>query len=188
METLSEYLGSTIGVLGSTRAQNLGPAVDRAVHAIMGAFKIGAPLLICGNGGSACDAMHIAAELVGRFRRKRRALNAIALTADTAVLTAWANDYNYELVFARQVEAHGRVGGILLAISTSGNSGNVVAALRAAREINLTTIGLTGQGGGSMAPLCDILIDVPSRETSHIQEAHVCIYHFICHRVEMLVV
>jgi D-sedoheptulose 7-phosphate isomerase len=142
------------------------------------------PLLVCGNGGSAADAMHIAGELVGRYLRERRALNVVCLSSNPSVLTAWANDYSYDTVFARQVEAYGREGGVLLGISTSGNSENVVRALEAAHVAGMRTIGLTGQGGGKMAPLCDILLDVPSRITPEIQQVHICLYHFICEQIE----
>jgi D-sedoheptulose 7-phosphate isomerase len=139
---------------------------------------------VCGNGGSAADAMHITGELVGRFLRERRALNAICLAANPAILTAWANDVDYDTVFARQVEAYGRPGGVLLALSTSGNSRNVIAALEAARAGGLTVVGLSGQGGGRMAGLCDILLDVPSTHTPEVQQVHLVLYHFLCERVE----
>ena len=184
MTSLNAYIDETITLLRATQAQDLEGRMARAVDAIAAALGAGLPLLVCGNGGSASDAMHIAGELVGRFRRERRGLNAIALSANPAVLTAWANDYDYETVFSRQVEAYGRSGGVLLGISTSGNSKNVIAALRAARALDMRTIGLTGQGGGAMADLCDVLLDVPSRVTPHIQEAHLCLYHFLCDQVE----
>ncbi|WP_029008324.1 D-sedoheptulose-7-phosphate isomerase [Azospirillum halopraeferens] len=184
MTSLNAYLDRTIAVLHATRTAGLDAAMERTVDAIAAALRQGRPLLVCGNGGSASDAMHIAGELVGRFRRERRGLNAIALSANPAVLTAWANDYDYDTVFSRQVEAHGCAGGVLLGISTSGNSRNVVAALHTARAMGMTTIGLTGQGGGAMAELCDVLLDVPSRETPHIQEVHICLYHLLCDRVE----
>src|SRR5690606_30185576 len=119
------------------------------------------PLMVCGNGGSASDAAHVAAELTGRFLKERRAINCICLSANAAVLTAWANDYTYDTVFARQVEAHGRNGGALLGISTSGNSTNVVRAFEAARALKVQTVALTGHGGGKLALLSDVLIDVP---------------------------
>jgi D-sedoheptulose 7-phosphate isomerase len=163
------------------------PSIDKAedaIEAISRALTKGLPLLVCGNGGSASDAMHIAGELVGRYLKERKALNCICLSSNPSVLTAWANDYSYDTVFARQVEAYGRAGGVILGLSTSGNSGNVVKAFETARQMGMTTIGLTGQGGGKMAPLTDILIDVPSKRTPDIQQVHICLYHFICEGIE----
>ncbi len=158
--------------------------MDRAVHATARALAAGRPLLVCGNGGSAADAQHIVAELVGRFLRERRALRAICLSGDPAVLTAWSNDKGFDTVFARQVEAHAEPGGVLLALSTSGNSPNVVKALEAARARGMATIGLTGEGGGRMAPLSDHLFAVPSASTPAIQQVHLCLYHCFCAGVE----
>jgi D-sedoheptulose 7-phosphate isomerase len=159
-------------------------AVDDAVTLIGAGLAAGKPLMVCGNGGSASDAMHIAGELVGRFLKERKAIDCICLSSNTAVLTAWANDYAYDTVFARQVEAHGRNGGVLLGISTSGNSGNVVRAFEAARALGVKTVALTGRGGGKLAPLSDVLIDVPSRHTPIVQQLHVCIYHYVCEQIE----
>ncbi len=184
MSRFDEYLKSSLDVLAAT-AKELDPArVERAVSAICAALAADKPLLICGNGGSAADAMHIAGELVGRFLTDRRALKAIALSADSAILTAWGNDVGYDGVFARQVEAFGESGGVLLAISTSGRSKNVIAAVEAAKAKRMTTIGLSGKGGALLAPLVDILLDVPSSSTPFVQQAHVCIYHYLCAEVE----
>lgn len=158
--------------------------VERAVATIHAALAADKPLLICGNGGSAADAMHIAAELVGRYKKERRALKAIALAADPAVLTAWSNDYGYDGVFARQVEALGEIGGVLLALSTSGNSSNVVAAAEAARKKSMTVIALTGAGGGKLAAKTDILLAVPAADTPLVQQVHLCLYHYLCAEVE----
>ena len=144
----------------------------------------GRPLLVCGNGGSAADAQHIAGELVGRFRKERKALPAIALGSDAAVLTALGNDYGYEQVFARQVEAYGVSGGLLWAISTSGNSPNILAAAERARRLGMRVLALTGSGGGKLAAHADLLLDVPSTETPLIQQAHQVIYHYLCESVE----
>ncbi|HLO62806.1 MAG TPA: SIS domain-containing protein [Azonexus sp.] len=160
--------------------------IELAARLITQAFKAGRPLLVCGNGGSAADAQHIAGELVGRFLKERQALPCICLAADMAVMTALGNDYGYDQVFARQVEAYGVAGGILLGISTSGNSANVVAAFEKARSLGMTTIALTGAGGGALAALADVLIDVPSRHTPDIQQAHLALYHFLCERIEVL--
>jgi D-sedoheptulose 7-phosphate isomerase len=144
----------------------------------------GGKVLAFGNGGSAADAQHFAAELVGRFLRERAAWPALALTTDTSALTAVANDLGYENVFRRQVEAHGRKGDVAVGITTSGRSPNVLAALRLARERGLVTIGLTGNGGGEVGVLVDHLIDVPHRETARIQEVHVMVIHVLCQVVE----
>lgn len=148
------------------------------------AVRKGKKVLIFGNGGSAADSQHIAAELVGRFKKERRALAAVALTTDSSILTALGNDYGYESVFARQIEALGKKGDIALGLSTSGNSRNVISALRAARSAGMTAIGLAGAGGGEMKNLCDILITVPSNDTARIQECHIMIAHIICDAVE----
>jgi len=158
--------------------------LDRAAAAIGDALVAGKPVLVCGNGGSAADSQHIAGELVGRFLKERKALNVRALTVDTSVITAWANDVSYETVFARQVEAYGQAGGVLWAISTSGNSANVLRAVEEARRHGMTILALTGQNGGKLAGLADILIPVPSTLTPRIQEMHVMLYHYICERVE----
>jgi D-sedoheptulose 7-phosphate isomerase len=128
--------------------------------------------------------MHITGELVGRFLRERRALNCVCLSANPSLITAYSNDYSFDKVFSRQVEAYGVEGGVLLGISTSGNSPNVVEAFRIAREMSLATIALTGEGGGKLAALSTILIDVPSRSTPLIQQVHICLYHYICQKVE----
>lgn len=158
--------------------------IDSAVTLITEALRHDRPLLVCGNGGSASDAQHITGELVGRFLKERRALNAICLAANTSVMTAWANDYDYADIFARQVEAHGKNGGVLLAISTSGNSANVIRAAQTAQSYQIPVVALTGRGGGELARFCDVLLDVPSEETPFIQQAHICIYHFLCERIE----
>ena len=144
----------------------------------------GGRVLAFGNGGSAADAQHLAGELVGRFRRDRAALSAIALTTDSSVVTAIGNDMGYDSVFRRQVEAHGRPGDIAVGITTSGRSPNVVQALQLARERGLVTMGLTGGGGGRLAGAVDYLIDVPHAETARIQEVHVMVVHVLCQIVE----
>ncbi|MGE3538404.1 MAG: SIS domain-containing protein [Candidatus Tectimicrobiota bacterium] len=163
---------------------NVAEKIDAALELIVPALSQQRPLLVCGNGGSAADALHISGELVGRFLLERRALNVLCLSANVSAMTAWANDYDYESIFARQVEAHGTEGAILLCISTSGNSKNILKALETARDLHLATIGLTGQGGGGMATLCDVLIDVPSRSTPRVQEMHLVVYHYLCERIE----
>jgi len=184
MIALERWLSEAEQLLAATRALGLDAAMDRAVAATAAALGAGRPLLVCGNGGSSADAQHIVGEMVGRFLRERRALRAICLSSNPAVLTAWSNDYSYDTVFSRQVEAYGEPGGVLLGLSTSGNSRNVVAALEAARACGMTTVGLTGQGGGKMASLCDHLFAVPSTSTPAIQQVHLCLYHCFCAAVE----
>ena len=158
--------------------------ISRAVDLLVDRLSKGNKLLVCGNGGSAADAMHICAELVGRFLQERRALAAIALNTDPVILTAWSNDYSYESVFARQVEALAKPGDIVWGISTSGNSKNVLAALKTARELGASTMALTGQGGGAIAEYADVLLAVPLSVTARIQEVHTVTYHIICEAVE----
>jgi D-sedoheptulose 7-phosphate isomerase len=151
---------------------------------ILETLEKGNKILICGNGGSAADAQHIAAEFVGRYETERKALPAIALTTDTSALTALANDYGFERIFARQVEALGNAGDLLIALSTSGNSPNVTAAIMSARQIGCKTIGMTGSGGKKLASLCDACILVPATRTARIQEAHISIGHIWCEMVD----
>lgn len=155
-----------------------------AVGACTTAFRSGRPMLVCGNGGSAADAMHLTAELVGRFLIRRQALNVICLSSNPALLTAWANDYTYETVFSRQVEAYGEPGAVLVGISTSGNSQNVVKAFEQARAMTMKTISLTGEGGGKLAASSDYLFAVPSSSTPLIQQTHICLYHYLCGAIE----
>lgn len=157
---------------------------EKAIMSLCEAFGKGRKLLVFGNGGSAADAQHICGELVGRFHFNRAGLPAIALGADSAVMTALGNDFEYSSVFARQVEAHGQAGDVAWGISTSGNSDNVVLALERARDRKLITIGMTGQGGGKMTVCCDILLRAPTASTPEIQEIHQLTYHFICSEVE----
>ena len=151
---------------------------------IVETLKNGRKVLLCGNGGSAADAQHIAAELTGRFKKERRGLPAIALTTDTSALTAIGNDYGYARVFVRQVEALAQKGDLLIGISTSGNSENVLLALELARELECTTIGLSGRDGGRMNDYCDLNLVVPSDDTARIQEMHIMIGHILCQRVD----
>ena len=182
--SITDYLRGAARDLERTATSGPVERVAPAIAAISAALAANKPLLVCGNGGSASDAMHITGELVGRFLKERRALNCICLSCNPAVLTAWSNDYSYDTVFSRQVEAYGAPGGVILGLSTSGNSANVVNAFKAGRALNMTTIGLTGEGGGAMAAASDILIDVPSRVTPAIQQIHLCLYHYICAEVE----
>ena len=159
-------------------------AVRKATDLVFETLAAGRKLLVFGNGGSSADAQHFAAELVGRFVAERRALPAIALTTNQAVLTAWSNDHSFDDVFARQIEALGSREDVAFGISTSGTAANVLKALERARERGLRTIGLTGAQGGRMASLCDVLLAVPLTDTARIQEVHVVTYHAICAAVE----
>jgi D-sedoheptulose 7-phosphate isomerase len=165
------------------------PAIAAAIEALAGALGDGHKVLICGNGGSAADAQHMAAELVGRFERERPALPAIALTTDSSILTALSNDYAFEEVFSRQVSGLGAPGDLLIAISTSGNSASVLRAVAAAHEREMHVIALTGQGGGRIAALIgvgDHLLAVPHTRTARMQEVHLLIVHCLCDGVDAL--
>jgi len=158
--------------------------VAAAVDLIAGSMGAGGTLMLAGNGGSAADAQHIAAELTGRFLKDRRALRAIALHANGSALTAIGNDYGYENVFARELSAHARQGDVLLAISTSGNSRNILRAIETAREYGVLVIGMTGEAGGRMRDLCDLCLCAPSDRTARIQEMHITIGHTLCELLE----
>jgi D-sedoheptulose 7-phosphate isomerase len=158
--------------------------LQEIAQAMASSLLRGGKVLFCGNGGSAADCQHLAAELVGRFRCERRGLPAVALTTDSSILTAVANDYGYESVFSRQVEALGACGDILLGLSTSGNSANVIAAFHTARKNGLTTVAFTGQGGGALGRCTDFLFAVASQDTARIQEAHILAGHALCDWVE----
>jgi D-sedoheptulose 7-phosphate isomerase len=160
------------------------PRVEELAERMIRALEKGGKILWCGNGGSAADSQHLAAELVGRFRLDRRAIPSLALTVDTSILTAVANDYGFEQVFARQVEALGRPGDVVIGLTTSGNSRNVAAALTQARLLGCCTVAFTGLGGGLVKSLADIHIEVPSTDTARIQEAHIFLGHILCGIVE----
>lgn len=158
--------------------------ISRFAEACREAAAAGHTIYLMGNGGSACDCQHFAAELVGRFQRERPAMAAVALTTDTSILTALANDYGYEFVFSRQVEALVHSGDVVVALSTSGNSPNILKGLEAAGRAGAFTIGLTGRSGGRMKDLCDVCICIPSDVTARIQEAHLLVEHLVCQRLE----
>lgn len=179
-----DYLKESTAALEKTIATFQPAKMEQAIDMIVEALQRDKPLLVCGNGGSASDSMHIAGELVGRFLKERRAINCICLSSNPAVMTAWSNDYSFETVFSRQVEAYGKPGGVLLGISTSGNSENVVKAFKAARAMSMKTIALTGEGGGKLIEYADVLLDVPSSRTPIIQQLHICLYHYLCERIE----
>lgn len=160
------------------------PQIEAMAERLKVCLATGGKIVLMGNGGSAADSQHIAAELVGRFKRERRGLPAMALTTDTSILTAVGNDYGYEQVFARQVEALASEGDVLIGISTSGNSPNVVEAVKVARALGVKTIGLAGGTGGALKALCDEVLVVPSDVTARIQEAHILIGHIWCEMID----
>jgi D-sedoheptulose 7-phosphate isomerase len=182
LKTISEHL-DVIKLLAENRESIDG--LQKIAEIVVETYRSGGKLLICGNGGSAADAQHIATEFVSKFLKERRALDAEALTTNTSCLTAIGNDYSFEHIFARQVEAKGRKGDVLIAISTSGNAKNVVAAVKIAKEIGMKTIALTGNNTNSL--LCthsDYSINIPSNSTPRIQEAHIMVGHMICDHIE----
>lgn len=179
MSRLKEYVSHGVALRRVFFADHSRDVV-RLAEVLASCLEQGNKILLCGNGGSAADAQHLAAEFVNRFLLDRRPLPALALTTDTSILTAVGNDFGFDLVFAKQVQALGRPGDALLALSTSGNSPNILAALDAARDIGVTRIGLAGAGGGAMAGRCDHLLAVPSTFTPVVQEVHIAVGHLLC--------
>jgi D-sedoheptulose 7-phosphate isomerase len=165
--------------------ESIGHSVEVAAKLCIDCLKNGNKILLFGNGGSAADAQHIAAELVGRYKTERKGLAAIALTTDTSALTAIGNDFGYDCVFDRQVEALANTGDVAIGISTGGSSANVASALKLAKDLDCKTIGFSGRGGGEMNELCDINIVVPAQDTARIQEMHIVIGHTICHLIDL---
>jgi len=163
---------------------NLRKAVEQVAKSIINAYTAGKKVILFGNGGSAADAQHIAAEFVGRFYKERASLPALALHANTSVITAIGNDYGYDQIFARQVEAHVTTGDVVIGISTSGNSPNVVQAIEKAKEKEAFTVGMTGEKNSKLSEVADICLQVPSTDTPRIQEAHITLGHIICFLVE----
>ena len=182
MKTFNEELNQHIAVM--KLAERCSESIETAAKLLMETFARGNKILLCGNGGSAADAQHIAAEFVVRYEKKRRALPAIALTTDSSILTAHANDFDFDSVFARQIEALGNSGDTLIAISTSGNSKNIIQAAQIARAKNLNVIALTGETGGALIDVANLTITVPSNGTARIQETHILIGHYWCGVVE----
>lgn len=183
VDEISRQVQAHIDTVNSVAATLAGPIRDCA-KVMIGALQGGHKILVMGNGGSAADAQHLAAEMVGRFLLERKALPAIALTTDTSILTAVGNDYGFDDIFARQVEALARPGDVLIGISTSGNSRNVKRALEAGKHIGATTIALLGRDGGEIGPLVDLDLTVACAATPRIQEAHLLIIHLLCDLVE----
>lgn len=183
MDTIKASFEEHQSVMDATHKETAQQAAS-AAQKITDCLKKGGKLLICGNGGSAADSQHFAAELSGRYKKERKALAAVSLTTDTSALTAIGNDYGFERIFARQVEALGKKGDVLIALSTSGNSPNVLEAIGAAKKQGMAVIGFAGASGGKMKPLCDICICVSSQNTPRIQEAHITLIHIICEIAE----
>ena len=181
---LASYLEASAGVIRDAAKSISEQVMSGAVTLCVDALKGGKPILVCGNGGSAADAIHITGELVGRFLKERRALRAICLADNPAVLTAWSNDYSYETVFSRQVEAYGEQGAVLIGLSTSGNSPNVVKAFEAAKALQMSTLAFTGGHGGKLKALSDVALIAPSQSTQQIQQVHLCLYHYLCEKIE----
>ena len=167
-----------------SKLEGLTGKIDQCIEKILLTYKHKGKILVCGNGGSAADAQHFAAELTGRYLGDRRAYAAISLTTDTSALTSISNDYGYDQVFRRQLEAVGNTGDMLFAISTSGNSGNIVQAVEYARDHGVYTVGLLGKDGGKLNALVDLPLVVPSNHTARIQEAHILILHILCEALE----
>ena len=182
-ERIQSIFEESMAVKKQALAANLDEIV-KAAEAMIAAMRAGHKVLFFGNGGSAADSQHIAAEFIGRFQKERQALPAMALTTDSSILTCLSNDYSYDIVFARQIEALGQKGDVAFGISTSGNSANVLKGIHAAQERGLVTITLTGKDGGELAKTSDISLIVPSQSTARIQESHLCIEHTLCELVE----
>ncbi len=185
LEKIKEELKNSISIKEKILTnQEILENIKKSAEVIISALKNGKKLLICGNGGSAADSQHFAGEMIGRYKKERKAFKVIALTTDTSIITAWSNDYSFDTVFARQVEGLGEEGDVLFAISTSGNSVNVIKACEKAREKGLKIIGLAGKDGGQLKNYADICIIVPSNDTPRIQESHITIIHILCNLIE----
>jgi D-sedoheptulose 7-phosphate isomerase len=182
-DRIKDIILESIQVKEGLLRANIGQILEIA-ELVIGCLKKGGKLILFGNGGSASDSQHIAAELVGRFKKDRSGLPAIALTTNTSVLTSLANDYGYEIVFARQIEALGQKNDLAMGISTSGKAKNVTSAIKQAKKMGIKTIALTGGDGGDLAKLADLSLVVPSSVTARVQEAHITIGHIICELVE----
>lgn len=183
MDEIYEYLRGHVEVINALSTDDVS-LINRMADVIVSALDNGGKLLVMGNGGSAADAQHFAAEMVGRFQAERKAIPAVALTTDTSVLTAVANDYGFERIFSRQIEALARPGDVVFGISTSGQSGNILQALQAARSANCHLLCLSGQDGGPVAKIADLTLIVPSLEVPYIQEVHLTIIHLLCKLIE----
>lgn len=185
MQSIIEFEFSEHVKTSKDTMESIGEALEIAANLCINSLKNGGKILICGNGGSAADAQHIAAELIGRYKIERKGLPAIALTTDSSALTCIANDYSYDYVFSRQVEALANTKDVVIGISTGGTSSNVIHGFKTANNLGCKTIGFSGRGGGSFNKLCDINIIVPAKDTPRIQEMHILIGHTICHLIDL---
>ena len=183
-QIIAQRLQDHMEVLQKLTASDLPEKLEQCADIVKKALAEGHKVLFCGNGGSAADSQHLATEFVGRFQKERRGFPAIALTVDTSILTAIANDFGYEAVFSRQVQALGKPGDVLIGISTSGNSKNVLLAIEEAKAKRMTCIGITAAGGDKMADACDICLAVPTKVTARAQEMHVLLGHILCELVD----
>ena len=180
---ITAIVENSIEVKKQALAKNL-DVIEKVSLACIQALKNGNTLFFCGNGGSAADSQHVAAEFIGRFQKERKALAAISLTTDTSILTCLANDYSYDIIFSRQLEALGKPGDIVFGLSTSGKSPNVIKAFECAKAHGITTVAFTGGDGGSLAAMADMAVIVPTKVTARIQEVHITFFHTICEIVE----
>lgn len=186
MPTANQIIQQSLRAHAETVAQldALVPDIARLAELVQASLARGGKILFMGNGGSAADSQHLAAEFVGRFQKERRGLAAIALSTDTSILTSVGNDYGFEHIFSRQVEALCRPEDVLIGISTSGNSANVLRAIKVGHEIGAKTVALTGEGGGKLGEICDLTLAMPSRVTARVQEAHILIGHILCELID----
>ena len=184
LDYVRKHLTESLNALAAAETAEFAAVLVKIADTIAAALKAGGKVMLCGNGGSAADAQHIAGELLGRYEAEREPLAALALTTDTSALTAVGNDYGFEHVFSRQVRGLGRKGDVLVGLSTSGKSPNVLAALDAAREMGIVAIGFTGKKGGDMSSCCDIVLNAPSDKTAVIQQIHLTAAHIVCGLVE----
>jgi len=181
---IQDLISSTLDATTKTFDDAHIDVLDKIIHTVVKALKDGKKILLCGNGGSAADAQHIAAEFIGRFKKERESYPAIALTTDTSILTAVGNDYGFDTIFERQVQGLGNSGDVLIGISTSGNSPNVLKAIDAAQKKGMRTIGFTGAGGGAMADRVEFLFDAKTSNTPDIQASHIIALHILCEVAE----
>lgn len=182
-ETIRKIFNDSIEVKRQALERN-SKQLEDAARMIVRSLQKGGKVVLFGNGGSAADSQHIAAEFIGRFQKERKSLAAIALSTDTSIITALGNDYSFDIIFSRQIEGLGQTQDVAIGLSTSGNSKNVIEALKAAKKIGMATISLTGNDGGQIAKLTDISIVVPAKNTARVQESHICMAHIICELVE----
>ena len=183
---MKEYINHNLDleICNFSKWKDLTPTIEDVAKLCINALKSGNKIMFCGNGGSASDSQHLAAELVGRYQINRKSLAAIALTTDTSNLTAIGNDFGFNNIFSRQVEGLGKQGDVLIGISTSGNSENVILALNKANEMNISTVGFTGFSGGKIKDIVDLLVNVPSNIANNIQEMHIAVGHILCGLIE----